>query len=126
MYDFNLVQGDILRRRKGNVWHWGVWLQEGVLHNTPDKGEHISSLGEFSNGNEIEIFQPNDLNRNDIIARAYNIINNPSEYQYLWRNCEHTVTEITSGKPSSQTVNNLAIAALMLCSIYIVIRCKAK
>ena len=109
-------------RRKGLVWHWGIWLPEGVLHNTPDKDEHISSIIEFADGQNIEVFHPHFLNRQEIINRAYEIATDPSAYQYLWRNCEHTVTKIIEGKPNSPTINNLAILTLVISCTYLVIR----
>lgn len=122
MYDFNLIPGDVVRRRKGAVWHWGVCIQEGIVHNTPEKGEHISSLAEFADVQQIEVFRPHDINRHEIISRAYEIVNNPSDYQYLWRNCEHTVTEIIKGEAMSQTVKSLATLAFIISSAYLVIR----
>ena len=26
MYHSDLIPGDLIRRKKGPVWHWGVWL----------------------------------------------------------------------------------------------------
>ncbi len=126
MENISLQPGDVLRRKKGPVWHWGVCLAEGILHNTPDSGEHLSSLSEFANGQNIEVFHSDNIYREEIIARAYRIIYNPSSYQYLWRNCEHTLTEITKGQPSSHTVRNFATLALVFSGIYISIKYRAQ
>lgn len=118
MIESNLILGDIIRRPKGPVWHWGVWLPPGVLHNTPENGEHISTLAEFHGGKPIEIIRPLDINRDEIIHRAQSIINHPSSYQYLWRNCEHTINQIIADEVYSQTVNNIALLVLVAVAAY--------
>ena len=43
--------GDIVARRKWLVMHKGVVLGDGrILHNTPWRGEHVSSEREFRAG----------------------------------------------------------------------------
>ena len=118
MIETNLIPGDIIRRPKGPVWHWGVWLFSGVLHNTPEKGEHISTLEEFRDGKPIEIIRPPTINRYEIIHRAQSIASHPSSYQYLWRNCEHTINQITADEAYSPTVNNLALLVLVTVAAY--------
>ena len=108
MYHSDLIPGDVIQRRKGPVWHWGVCLPEGIVHNTPAHGEHISSLDEFREGQAIDTIKPPDINRSEIMNRAYAIVSNPSAYQYLWRNCEHTVNKIAYDKATSPTVRGLA------------------
>ena len=107
MYHSDLIPGDLIRRKKGPVWHWGVCLPEGIVHNTPAHGEHISSLAEFGEDQAINIIKSPDINRMEIMNRAYAIVSNPSDYQYLWRNCEHTFSEIAYGEATSPTVKNL-------------------
>lgn len=118
MIELILIPGDIIRRRKGPVWHWGVWLPSGVLHNTPEEGEHTSTLAKFRDGKPIEIFRPHDINRNEIIHRAYSIASHPSSYQYLWRNCEHTINEITTDEAHSPTVKSLGLLVLAAVAVY--------
>ena len=113
MIELILIPGDIIRRRKGPVWHWGVWLPSGVLHNTPEEGEHTSTFAKFRDGKPVEIIRPPDINRYEIIHRANSIASHPSSYQYLWRNCEHTINQITADEAYSQTVNNLALFVLV-------------
>ena len=50
------LPGDIVSRRKGMVMHRGIALGDGrVLHNTPFRGEHISSEEEFSAGRRLYV-----------------------------------------------------------------------
>ena len=45
-----LRPGDIVSRPKGVVRHVGVVVEDGVLHNVPGRGEHVSSLESFAAG----------------------------------------------------------------------------
>jgi len=114
MDNISIRPGDIVYRYKCFVRHWGVCVSEGViLHNSPGKGEHAGSVGEFSGGKKIYVIRMQEQDRQEIINRARYIIDKPSHYQYLWRNCEHTITEIFTGEPSSPTVNFLGVLAMI-------------
>lgn len=109
-----LKSGDIVRRRKGWVWHWGVYLgSDRVLHNTPEKGEHVSSLEDFAAEKPVERFSVREIDRSAILARAATVAANPKEYSYLWRNCEHTVLSMYQNEERSPTVE-AAVAFLLL------------
>ena len=46
--------GDVISRRKGVFMHRGIVLEDGsVLHNTPMRGRHTSSLEEFSKSKTV-------------------------------------------------------------------------
>ena len=124
MIELNLIPGDIIRRPKGPVWHWGVWLPPGVLHNTPERGEHISTLAKFRDGKPIEIIRPRNINRHEIIHRAQSIASHPSSYQCLWRNCEHTINQITVDEAYSPTVKKLALLMVVAVATYAAAKCR--
>jgi len=94
------LPGDIVSRRKGMVMHKGVVTRDGrILHNTPFKGEHVSSEAEFSAGRRLHVqhLLPGERQRALLRseghgARSYNLFSN---------NCEHTVTRATTGRAHS-------------------------
>ncbi|MEX0899280.1 MAG: lecithin retinol acyltransferase family protein [Gammaproteobacteria bacterium] len=109
-----LQAGDLIRRRKGLVWHWGVYLGPGrVLHNTPVRGEHVSTMEAYADGETVERFSVQDSDRPTILARAANIAANPKQYSYLWRNCEHTVVSLYSNEERSPTVEMVSAVLLL-------------
>jgi hypothetical protein len=92
--------GDIVARRKGLVMHQGVVLPDGnILHNTPFRGEHVSSAAEFRAGRRVYVSRSRAGDFSDRLYtaapaadRGYNLFTN---------NCEHTVSRITHGAPES-------------------------
>ena len=91
--------GDLLARRKGFVMHRGIALGDGrVLHNTPWRGEHVSSEREFRAGKRLRVYRLDAAARQRALhaaeqaSRRYNLFTN---------NCEHTVNRATSGTATS-------------------------
>jgi len=94
--------GDILTRPKALFVHKGLYLGWGrVLHNTPERGVHISSIDEFAIGKLVTIVPVAD----DTRTRALNNVNAgiplPQPYDFLRNNCEHTVTRLVADHPHS-------------------------
>ena len=94
------LPGDIVSRRKGIVMHKGVVLADGsVLHNTPFRGEHVTTPEAFRAGRRLHVTrQPLDARQRALRAaraderRGYHLITN---------NCEHTVSRAAEGTPRS-------------------------
>ena len=91
--------GDIVARRKGLVMHKGVVLADGrILHNTPWRGEHVSTERQFRAGRRLRVAAVDPHTRRRRLgaaqqgARRYNLFTN---------NCEHTVNRATTGRASS-------------------------
>jgi len=104
--------GDILKRRKALITkHVGIYLGDGfVFHNTPDRGEHVSTIDVFANGQEIEVKPIPNKNR-PVVLRAVKIgLYKPKKYNLFLNNCEQTVSKITTGQSSSP---QLYIAVLL-------------
>ncbi len=94
------MPGDVVARRKGLVMHKGVVMRDGrVLHNTPFRGEHATSMEDFSDGKRVYV-ERQDL---DARRRAMRVDHheNPRGYHLLRNNCEHTVHRVTQGKAES-------------------------
>ncbi len=105
-----IQRGALVYRRKGPVMHVGISLGDGrVLHNTPRRGEHISTLEEFACGKPIRISPVSTeaearLEHLDMEAfeRSYNLITN---------NCEHTASRAARGQASSPQLEKVAVGA---------------
>jgi hypothetical protein len=98
--------GDVLFRSKclGLVQHLGVVINhDTVLSNTPERGEHCSTIAEFAHGQELKV-QHSGAQPHNVIARARQILANPKKYHLINRNCQHTTTEAVSGTAQSPLV----------------------
>lgn len=107
--------GDILMRPKfPGVDHWGVFAGNNlVCHNTPDKGEHISTIQEFANGQPMKV-QHTGADASKMIPRINQRLANPKRYDLFRRNCQHTVNEIVYGVAKSPLVVAILFALALL------------
>lgn len=122
MFFNQLIAGDVLLRKKGDVWHFGIYMGSGwVLHNSPGIGERITSFSEYANGEQVKAYQPDSSKRHEIMERAWEIVRNPKAYDHLTRNCEHTAYEAIEGEAKSPTVRavigTVAVIALVVLGI---------
>ena len=116
--------GDVLTRPKalGFVTHTGVAIAPGwVLHNTPEKGEHATTVHDFSAGQVVAVHRTG-LNPSVVIARARSVLGNPRDYHPIGNNCEHTVTKVIHGISKSPQVIFFAIIALLLGVLWLMLR----
>ncbi|MEM6707323.1 MAG: lecithin retinol acyltransferase family protein [Pseudomonadota bacterium] len=95
------MPGDVLSRRKGLVMHRGIALGNGqVLHNTPGRGEHVSSLNEFAAGRPVAVERRSLAQRERALERA-SLYRGGGRYRLLTNNCEHTTTRVTDDRARS-------------------------
>ena len=95
--------GDIVARRKGLVMHKGLVLRDGrILHNTPRRGEHVSSWQEFSAGRRVAVSRP-------VRSVVADPPNQRRGYHLLRNNCEHTVSRAMSGEAESPQLRSWAV-----------------
>lgn len=94
--------------------HLGMVVgDDRVFHNAPNRGEHLSTLHDFSAGRPIKIKGvvadwPNAL------ARVHARLTSPQGYALLDSNCEHSVSAVAIGRPTSpQLYAALAFTAVM-------------
>ena len=111
--------GDVVSRRKGFVMHRGIALGDGrVLHNTPFRGEHITSEAAFRAGKRLYVDNLDDAARLRALRHAR--VDRERGYNLLTNNCEHTVTRATTGKAASPQLRSwvvgtgMAVAAFAL------------
>lgn len=105
------LPGDIVLRRKGPVMHQGIALGEDrVLHNTPLRGEHVSSIEDFGRGKTVLTRRLNETQRTRALNHAAKAAQGDARRYNLFRNnCEHTVTRATTGQATSRQL--LAVGA---------------
>jgi hypothetical protein len=85
--------GDIVARRKGLVMHKGLVMQDGsILHNTPSRGEHLSTEREFAAGRRVRVERSTIGPVPELRRRGYHLFRN---------NCEHTVHRASTGRAHS-------------------------
>lgn len=107
--------GDILSRPKFPFVHKGVYVGNGlVVHNTPEHGEHVSSVVDFAANQTVSVTPIPQENRNDVMHQAAATLANPKPYDPIVRNCEHTVTRITKGREYSWQLFLVGAAVLGL------------
>lgn len=94
--------GDFLLRPKClGISHVGVWLGGGrVFHNAPGRGEHVSSVEEFAQGEPVTVKATN-ADAACVSVRVHSRLSTPQPYDALSNNCEHTANHVVTGKAFS-------------------------
>lgn len=113
---YSYAPGTVLARPKDAFTHWGVVTERGtVFHNTPERGEHESSLRDFAAGNRVSV-QYRIANLGGFFARLHERRANPRSYDAASWNCEDTVAYLAGSWPrlSRVFVVALAVAAIVL------------
>ena len=106
-----VLPGDVVLRRKGLVMHQGIALDDDrVLHNTPLRGEHISSMEDFGRGKTVRTRRLGETQCARALHHATQAAQGDARRYNLFRNnCEHTVTRATTGEATSRQL--LAVGA---------------
>ncbi len=92
--------GDIVSRRKGVFMHHGILLEDSsVLHITPFKGRHRSTMGEFSKNKKVYASNHRQEVRDRTLANLD--LNDCDPYNPFTNNCEHLVTRATKNEATS-------------------------
>lgn len=114
--------GDFLLRSKIlGISHVGVWVGDGaVFHNAPDRGEHVSSLADFAQGQPLRV-EPKNTDATIVVARVRSKLVRPQSYDLVTNNCEHSANAVVSGFAFS---NQLRVAAFVAAAgvLYLILR----
>lgn len=107
--------GTIIARSKAGVAeHVGVVTAPNlVLHNTPTRGEHESTLVEFAAGRPIAI----KGRVRDMISFMHRVggkRQNLRSYDLLSNNCEHTVSALADEQPNSPQIQGWGFVFLVV------------
>ncbi|HEV7165185.1 MAG TPA: hypothetical protein VGO35_07355 [Gammaproteobacteria bacterium] len=106
----------------GPMIHWGIAVVDQdtgetvVLHNTPEKGEHVDHWHGFTAGLTSR-FEPMP-DTPAIRERFRAVVTNPKMYDLLSNNCQHTVTRVAQGISWSPGLCVLALFVVVGVVIY--------
>ena len=117
---FQLSPGDLMLRPKclGIVQHEGVVVGNNlVLHNPPEKGEHVSTVEVFADGKPVRV-QRTSTTPATILLRARQLLCRPRQYDPLTRNCQHTASELIRGRASSTWAQTVALLLLLAVAVW--------
>ena len=90
-----------------------------VLHNTPDKGEHVSTFGEFASGQPVHA-SASEADPCEVTNRARQVLSNPRPYDLFARNCQHTASALIRGVAKSPWIAMGVILVLVIVGIWVV------
>lgn len=111
----------LLRPKLLGISHVGVWMGGGaVFHNAPDRGEHISSVAEFANGEKIRV-EPTRADPMAVVARVRSKLRQPRGYDLISNNCEHAANHVVIGRAFSGQLR-VAAVVVALGIIYLALR----
>jgi hypothetical protein len=107
--------GDLLTRPKAlGIVHVGVAVgNDAVFHNSPLKGEHVSTVAEFAKGQPVHVHHTG-IAAPTLLQRVGNILATPRGYSAIDRNCEHSVTEVLTGKAKSPQLLGWIVVAVIV------------
>jgi hypothetical protein len=120
----SLSIGDLLTRPKtiGIVAHVGIVVgPDTVLHNTPEKGEHLATVRDFANGYPVRVYSTG-ANGMTVQSRCRTTIAKRRKYHALLRNCEHTAYEVLCGIAKSPQVLAALTFGVIILLAFIVLR----
>ena len=94
--------------------HHGLLMDDGqVLHNTPFRGEHVSSYDDFSKGRDVYQHSTESLDSSNDSQRLREAIAQRRHYNPFTNNCEHTVNRIVSGQAQSSQLEEIALGSVV-------------
>lgn len=103
----NLIQepyeiGSVLARPKGFVHHKGIYLGNGqVFTNTPERGEHITTLADFAQGKKVTVEKVPTVSTFALNQRTFAAVASGRKYDLFTNNCDHAVNRVLYGEASS-------------------------
>jgi hypothetical protein len=92
------------KKMSGIVAHAGLELnfsmgEQLVLHTSPDKNTHLSTVEEFSAGEKL--VKKSSINATQAIVDRINSRLSANFKYSVFNNCEHLTSEVLTGKPTS-------------------------
>jgi hypothetical protein len=101
----------------GGGEHWGVLLPDGsVAHNTPERGEHISTLAEFAANLTLRVVRDvPPAHFYESVERIRIAVQSPTAqlaYHPTKNNCQSFANRVTGEAPRSPAVEGVGLLAL--------------
>jgi hypothetical protein len=103
----------VSRRKAGAYKHFGVLLPDDrVAHCAPGRGEHISSIEEFSAGEDVTIERLIPAAEHPaILSRIAAAMQAPLQYDLTTNNCEIFANRVTGQKAESAQLHGTVLLA---------------
>jgi hypothetical protein len=113
------------RKVSGLVAHAGLELsfemgEQLVLHTSPDKNTHLSTVGEFSAGEML--VKKTSINATQVIVDRINTRLSANFKYSVFNNCEHLASEVLTGRPTSTQLKTSLTASVFGTAL---VACKA-
>lgn len=101
--------GDILLSERGFYQHVGVSVGNGhVLTNSPTRGEHVTSLSDFSDGKPVSVRKLSAASRMAVVNNVAAVLASPKPYSLIGNNCDHTACKALGLPPTSPQLKRWA------------------
>jgi|ERR1700690_1227003 hypothetical protein len=116
------VRMSVIARPKfsGGGEHWGVLFQGNlVAHNTPERGEHVSTLQEFAPAGKFRVVRhvpPEHFQAS--MRRIQETVQSPQSYHATNNNCQTFANRVTGEAPRSPAVEGVGWLALAGILVY--------
>ena len=116
MYRSYAPRMSVIARPKfnGGGEHWGVLMPgDLVAHNTPERGEHVSTLLKFAPDGKFRVVRhvlPECFHSS--LHRVQMALQSPSAYHATKNNCQSFANRVTGEQARSPTVEAIGLAAL--------------
>jgi hypothetical protein len=98
----------------GSGEHWGVLIPGNlVAHNSPERGEHVSTLWEFALAGRFRVIRhvlPEHFHAS--MRRIQEAVQAPQAYHATNNNCQSFANRITGEAPRSPAVEGIGLLAL--------------
>ncbi len=122
-----LIFGDRIYCWSGIVKHYGVYTGDGwVLHNLPEKDEHIVPFENFREARQVFLEKRCDIQDMSKVWIALRTkTRNPQKYDLINHNCEHTAMEVTEQRSTSTQVNDVLVVLGISALVFLIVQSKA-
>lgn len=109
----HLIPGAVLSRPKagGLIEHEGLYVGSGqVFHNTPERGDHFSTLAEFARNHNMRIRYTDSWLVPAVLSRAQQLARMNRRYDVATYNCQHSVRKALGWTVESPQAKGWTIA----------------
>lgn len=115
----SIPAGHLISAPKGIFTHVGLSLGGGlVFHNNPDKGEHVSTLANFSKGKPIGLYdQVGHFDFHKALENIASALKAPKAYHLTANNCEQSLNRVLGRPSTSPQLQFWTVASLLLAGL---------
>lgn len=112
----------ISRQATANLRHLGVLLPDGqVAHCTPQRGEHISTVEEFANGQDVKIERSVPAEKYwPTLQHLLSALCAPKAYHLVTNNCEIFANRVTGEKEESPQLQGAVMLVVLFAIVALV------